>query len=167
MRSGRTAAAAALLGLVLLLPGCGDDRTVTAGGGKRTETARASTAKPRPSAAAKRCSRVLGEFLDSMESLGNTLAVGLAYDQYLDTVNRVRATYASVDADRLGIACLGRVATPAERALNVYIDTANEWGDCLATPSCDPQSIEPKLQRGWSRASNLLAEARTGLRTLG
>ncbi len=167
MRSSRTAAAAALLSLALILSGCGDDGTATAGGEKATSAASpksAAASKPAISPAAKRCGRTLGDFLDSIESMANTLAVGLDYQQYLGTVNRVRSTYTGVEADRLGIVCLSQVAAPAEGALNVYIDAANEWGDCLATPSCDTDSIEPKLQREWEGASDLLAEARAGLR---
>jgi hypothetical protein len=108
----------------------------------------------------------LGDFLDSIESLGNTLAVGLDYEQYLGSVNRVRASYASVVAERLGLVCLSRVGAPAEAALNVYIDAANEWGNCLANASCDPDSIEPKLQREWGHASDQLARAQSGLRDL-
>jgi hypothetical protein len=181
MRSGPIAATAALLSLALILSGCGDEGTATTGGGKestsatRTEareptampsTAKASASKPARSGAAKRCGAELGDFLDSIESLGNTLAVGLDYEQYLGSVNRVRASYASVAAERLGIVCLSQVAAPAEDALNVYIEAANEWGNCLASSSCDPESIEPKLQREWERASDQLAQARNGLRDL-
>lgn len=175
MRSGPFAATAALLSLVLILPGCGDEGTATAGGEKensatKTEaslpTATPSAAKPTRSAAAKRCGATLGDLLDSIESLANTLAVGLDYEQYLGSVNRVRASYASVAADRLGIVCLSRVAAPAEHALNTYIEAANEWGDCLANTSCDPDSIEAKLQREWERASSQLTQAQRGLRDL-
>lgn len=169
MRSGPIAATAALLSLALILPGCGDERTATAGGGKEKTSATKSQARV-PVATpnrVKRCGAELGDFLDSIESLGNTLAVGLDYEQYLGSVNRVRASYASVAADRLGIVCLSQVAAPAEQALNIYIDAANEWGNCLATTSCDAESIEPKLQRHWERASDQLARARAGLRDLG
>jgi len=176
MRSGPIAATAALLSLALILPGCGDEGTATAGGGEEKTSAPAaapsparggaSASKPARSAAAKRCGAELGDFLDSIESLGNTLAVGLDYEQYLGSVNRVRASYASVVAERLGIVCLSRVGAPAEGALNVYIDAANEWGNCLADASCDPESIESKLQREWERASRQLAQARRGLRDL-
>lgn len=176
MRSGPIAATAALLSLTLILPGCGDEGTVTAGGGKEGASAPAampspakgvaSASKPTRSAAAKRCGAELGDFLDSIESLGNTLAVGLDYEQYLGSVNRVRASYASVAAERLGIVCLSRVAAPAEGALNVYIGAANRWGNCLAAAACDSDSIEPKLQREWERAANQLARARAGLQDL-
>lgn len=165
-----------LLGLALILPACGGERTVAAGGErttsgasagtKRVETAAASRARTRPPAA-RRCGRMLGGFLDSMESLNNTLAVGLDYESYLGAVNHVRATYADLPADRLPLTCLALVGTPTERALNIYIDAANTWGNCLATTSCDSEAVEPKLQRGWEQASDLLAEAQSGLRDLG
>jgi hypothetical protein len=182
MRSGPIAATTALLSLALILPGCGDDGTATAGGERENSTTSTkagepaktrdaamgeASAQPKRSAAAKRCGEELGDFLDSIETLGNTLAVGLDFEQYLGSVNRVRASYAGVAADRLGIVCLSWVAAPAEEALNIYIDSANEWGNCLASPACDPASIEPKLQRGWERASKRFARARAGLRELG
>lgn len=169
MRPGPIAATAALLSLALIFHGCGDDRTATAGGVKKdTSATKAKASVPAGSpTAARRCRAELGDFLDSIESLDNTLAVGLDYEQYLGSVNRVRASYSRVAADRLGLVCLSRVAAPAEEALNIYIDSANEWGDCLASSACDPASIEPKLQREWQRASNRLARARAGLRDLG
>lgn len=175
MRSGPIAATAALLSLALLLPGCGEEGAARTGGGKEdTRTAPvphspaeggARASIPRRSLSAKRCAAELGDLLDSIESLGNTLAVGLDYEQYLGSVNRVRASYAGIAAKRLGIVCLGRVASPAESAVNLYIDAANEWGDCLAA-SCETESIEPQLQREWERASAQLARARNGLRGL-
>jgi hypothetical protein len=175
MRSGPAATVGVLLGLALVLPACGDEGTAAAGGQSPTIASKAAgsgakkggreaRAGTRP--VAKRCGHLLGEFLDSMESLGNTLAVGLDYESYLGAVDDVRATYASVEADRLPIACLARVAGPAESALNVYIDAANTWGDCLSTASCDAEAIEPKLQREWERAADLLSSAQAGLRHL-
>jgi len=177
MRSGHAAILGVAACLGLILPGCGGDeatteRTATAsfhsakiaiGSGEESAQPGRSRAQARPSAAAKRCRRTLGEFLDAMESLANSLAVGLDYERYLGAVNGVRATYAEVDADRLGLVCLGRVAGPAERSLNVYIDAANSWGECLAGGSCETASIEAKLQRRWEEAADRLARARSGL----
>lgn len=180
MRSAPIAAAAVLLSLALILPGCGDEGTATAGGEKTAAESTAGGEKAIPNgatgargarvarpAAAKRCGRLLGGLLDSMESLNNTVAVGLDYDSYLGAVNNVRATYASVPAERLPLVCLTRVAGPAERALNAYIEAANAWGECLAGSSCDPESVEPKLQRKWEEASDLLSVAGKDLRNLG
>lgn len=165
MRPGPAAIAVLLLALALNLPGCGEGQTSAAGtekGGQRTAkaaTAGASATNKGASSerAAKRCRESLGDFLDSMESLNNSLAVGLSYDNYLTAVNHVRSTYAPIEADRLPLLCLAQVASPAEQALNTYIEAANAWGDCLATTSCDSESIEPRLQRKWGEASDLLS----------
>lgn len=170
MRFGPAATVGVLLGLALILPACGGEQTAAAGGDGAT-TSREAPASDRATArarsTARQCGRWLGEFLDSMESLDNTLAVGLSYGDYLGAVNDVRATYADVQADRLPIGCLARVATPAERALNVYIDAVNAWGNCLASASCGSKSVEPRLQRKWAEAADLISEAKSGLRDLG
>lgn len=176
MRFSPAATVGLLLGLALTMPGCGEERTATAGGEAAAEKPQAGAsipgnreagrAVPRAALTARHCRHSLGEFLDSLESLGNTLAVGLSYEAYLATVNRVRGTYAATPADHLSLACLGRVAGPAEGALNLHIDAVNAWGDCLASASCDPESVEPQLQREWERAADRVALARSGLREL-
>jgi hypothetical protein len=172
MRFGPAATAGLVLATASILAGCGDEQTTASGAGAPAgkRPARADHAAPRPVAtpaergAAKRCRGSLGELLDSLESLYNAVAVGLAYDGYLSAVNHVRSTYAGVEADRLPFVCLARVASPAERALNAYIAAANAWGECLSTASCDPGSVEPELQREWARASDLVSSAQSSLR---
>lgn len=177
MRFGPAATVGVLLGLALILPACGDEGTVAAGGemtvagaGGATESAatfRAGGANTAAVPAVRRqCRRLLGGFLDSMESLNNTVAVGLDYEGYLGAVNHVRGAYARLPTRRLPLTCLALVGSPAERALNVYIDAANTWGDCLAIASCDPESVEPKLQRQWEQASGHLSLVRRELRRL-
>jgi len=175
MRLGPAAIVVLLLALAPVLSGCGDEQTSAAAtekGGRSTAKATTTSASltnrgaSRDLADVKHCRGSLGEFLDSMESLNNSLAVGLSYEDYLTAVNHVRSTYAPIDAGRLPLLCLAQVASPAEHALNTYIGAANTWGDCLATTSCDPESIEPRLQRKWSTASDSLAEAQESLRTL-
>jgi hypothetical protein len=159
------ATAAILLGLALFLSACGDEETVAAGrvGSSGSEAAaKPSAATGGDGPASKRCGRPLGNFLDSIESLNNSLAVGLSYEQYLSAVNGVRSTYADVRADRLPLGCLARTATPAERALNTYIDAANTWGDCLASASCDTADVESELRRRWAQASASLEAATDG-----
>jgi hypothetical protein len=172
MRPGPAAIAVLLLAPALILPGCGGEQTSAADAEKSTGRTTEATTTKVPTAtsaaaagdrpAAQRCRRSLGGFLDSMESLNNSLAVGLGYDDYLTAVNQVRSTYAPIRADQLSFFCLTQIASPAERALNTYIEAANLWGDCLAAASCDSESIEPKLQGKWARASDLLSQARSG-----
>ncbi len=99
-----------------------------------------------------------------MDALREKLAVGLRYDAYLDDVKAARVAYDGVPVDRLGLGCLVAVGTPAERALNRYTAAANAWGDCLASASCDSESVEPRLQHEWALASERLSAAQKGLR---
>lgn len=185
MRSGHAAILGVIAALAPILPGCGSDEAATGrtaattpdkakiaiGSGEARAGAQGATTaaggRPRRSAASKRCRRSLGELLDAIESLANAVAVGLDYERYLGAVNGVRSAYAGVDADRLGLLCLARVAGPAEGSLNAYIDAANEWGGCLAGSSCETEAIEARLQRRWDEASTRLARARSGLRSGG
>jgi hypothetical protein len=167
MRSGPAAAAALMLAAALFSGGCGDEQSVAAEA--TGESTPASQARPaerkayaelRTGAAnrseARRCRRTLGDFLDALESLRNSVAVGVDYETYLAALDGVRGSYAAIDADALPLVCLAGVATPAEAALNAYVEAANEWGDCLADASCDSTAIEPRLQRSWRRAGNLI-----------
>jgi hypothetical protein len=158
-----------LLGLALILPGCGGEQKAAAGENAeapRPAPATVGESGAHPPREAAQCHHRLAGLLDSAESLNNVLAVGLGYEDYLSAVNHVRSTYAPLEAGRLPLVCLTRVASPAEQALNTYIDAANTWGNCLASTSCDPESIEPKLQHGWARASALLTRAQRSLREL-
>jgi hypothetical protein len=163
MRLGPAATVGILLALALVLPGCGDRNSATAG----TGTAPPQGAQAAHSAPTRTCRAQLGGFLGSMDALRQKLAVGLSYGAYLHEVRTVRDAYDGVPVDRLALACLVAVGTPAERALNRYTEAANTWGDCLASASCDSESVEPKLQREWELASERLSSAQQGLRGSG
>lgn len=174
MRSGHAAILGVIAALALVAPGCGSDETAS-GAGSGTAVERDGSGSPpgvrapgaggaERVAASGHCRRGLGEFLDAIESLANAVAVGLDYERYLAAVEGVSETYAGVEADRLGLVCLARVAGPAEASLNLYVDAANEWGECLTESSCEFGAIEAQVQRRWQQASTRLAEARSGLR---
>jgi hypothetical protein len=99
-----------------------------------------------------------------MDALRRRLAVGVTYDQYVDEVNGVRDTYRAIPIGSLQLDCLGAVGTTAEKALNRYIEAANEWGECVAELGCGSAAIEPVLQREWRIASRFLSAAENGLR---
>jgi hypothetical protein len=160
MRPSLAATVGILLGLALIMPGCGDQDAPAAGTGRVT----ARGLEPGVSAATRTCRSQLHGLLDSMDELRGKLAVGLSYGAYLHEVKAVQAAYDRVPVDRLGLGCLVKVGTPAERALNRYIAAVNAWGDCLTLASCDSESVEPKLQRKWALASARLSSAQKGLR---
>jgi hypothetical protein len=97
-----------------------------------------------------------------MDALRRKLAVGLTYEQYMAELRGVRGAYRAIPAERIRLGCLLTAGTPSERALNLYIEAGNAWGECLATVSCSPESVEPRLQRLWARAAGLLSAARSG-----
>jgi hypothetical protein len=160
MRLGPAATVGILLGLALVLPGCGNRSSATAG----TGTTPPQGAQGGHPVVTRTCRGQLGDLLGSMDALRQKLAVGLNYGAYLHEVRTARAAYDGVPVDRLALACLVAVGTPAERALNRYTEAANTWGDCLASASCDSESVEPKLQHEWELASERLSSAQKGLR---
>jgi hypothetical protein len=162
MRLSSAVTVGILLGLALILSACGEDGTTAAE--KAASTSRtAPTPSSQPVPGGDSCRR-LRPFVGSMTSLRDDLARGLSYDDYLREVQRVRSVYARIDADKLSAGCLLASGGPAERALNLYIDATNTWGDCRATVSCNTRTVEPKLQRKWALAAHQVTTAQQGLR---
>jgi hypothetical protein len=172
VRFGGAATAAIALALALGASACGsggDAQPARAGEASAGAAGQApqSAAAPSPAAgAAATCRRQLHGLLAAMDALRSRLAVGLSYEDYLAAVRGARAAHGRIAVDRLQFGCVLVVGAPAERALNRYIGAVNTWGDCLAEASCDPESVEPELQRAWRRAAASLAEARRGLRRI-
>jgi hypothetical protein len=98
-----------------------------------------------------------------MDALRRKLAIGLTYSQYRRELAGVRGAYEAIPAKRIQLGCLLAAGTVAERALNRYIVAANAWGECLATASCELETVEPQLKREWARASDLLGSAKAGI----
>jgi hypothetical protein len=142
--------------------GGGDDAT-----GSGQATASKGPTRAAPAIAGTRCQGQVGGFLGAMDALRRRLAVGLAYEQYVDEVEGIRAAYRRIPTRELGVVCLTAVGTPGERGFNAYIDAGNAWGECVGEAGCESATVEPVLQRKWRRASRLLSEAHRGLRDLG
>jgi len=162
VRPGPAATACVLLAAALVAAGCGEGRGPSTG----PAAGPGGAAAPAPPAAQLRCRRQVSGFLASLGVLRERLAVGLSYHDYLRAVRQVRRAYEEVPAARLAAGCLLAAGTPGERALNRYLDAANVWGECLATPVCETEAVEPRLQRRWALASDLLSSAQRGLRAM-
>jgi hypothetical protein len=155
--SARSAIAAAIV-IVLVASGCAGQGSGE--GGQAPTTARELAASR---ATAGTCRKILASFLGSMNALRRKLAVGLTYGQYLSELQAARRAYGAIPAGRVRLGCLLVAGTPAERALDIYIASANSWGECLTTVACGADSIEAKLQRSWAHASRLLSAAQASL----
>jgi hypothetical protein len=172
----RTAPVAALLCLVLGLSACGggSDTTAGAGTGEQTVKARGELPAPDPEAAAsptrgstspkgaagaEACDARIGDFVDRMNDLRQSLLAGLSYDEYVVRVRAVRDAYEAVPVDKLGASCVSGPAAKAEAAFNQYLRAANTWGECAATAGCAASEVEGKLQKRWKQASTKLDAA--------
>jgi hypothetical protein len=158
----RTSTLPATIVTVLALAACG-------GGGSSTEaattTVKAEESKPVATKSPKgdrktdRCQARLGNFLDRMDDLRQSLLAGLSYDEYVVRVRAIRAAYEAVPVDKLGLACVSGPAAAAEDAFNQFLRAANAWGECAATAGCAASEVEGKLQRRWKIASKRLDAA--------
>jgi hypothetical protein len=158
----RTGPVAVALCTVLALASCG-------GSGSSTQTAattvKAKEAKPVASKPLESkvksggCQTRLGDFLDRMNDLRQSLLAGLSYEEYVVRVRAIRDAYEAVPVDKLGAACVTGAAGEAEDAFNQYLRAANAWGECAATAGCAASEVEGTLQHRWKLASKSLDAA--------
>jgi hypothetical protein len=148
-----------LLGIAALaLFGCGGGDATTA---TRTD-ASVPPEKPngyRTGRSGRNCG--LKPLLQALNTLESGLVAGLGYEQYFEEVREARSAYESVPIEKLELPCL-TVGSPAEKALNQYIEAANVWRECRADVRCGSYSIEPRLQRKWRVATHYIALAHEG-----
>jgi hypothetical protein len=112
----------------------------------------------------------MNRFLQRTRALDSRLDVGLSYDEYGDKVADLKVAYDNVDFDAAGtdgsFACLSSVGVPLENALNQYMAAYRTWDACFDDFDCDTDSITPKLQAKWSKASRNVSNAADGLSKL-
>jgi hypothetical protein len=143
----------------------GGGETVKAAGVDKTAKGADGAAKSSPSPARKAasanagCEARLGDFLDRMDDLRQSLLAGLSYPEYVVRVRAVRDAYEAVPVEELGVACVSGPAGDAEDAFNQYLRAANAWGECAATAGCAASEVEGRLQRRWRIASKNLDAA--------
>jgi len=147
---------------VLALASCGGGGSSTGVGTttvKAQESKQVVIAPPRTHDKDHGCQAQLGNFLDRMNDLRQSLLAGLSYDEYVVRVRAVRDAYEAVPVDKLGAACVTGPAAKAEDAFNQYLRAANAWGECAATAGCAASEVEGKLQHRWKLASKSLGAA--------
>jgi hypothetical protein len=159
----RTLPVAAVICAALGLTACGGGGSSTQGGGptgQRTVKAKESNPVAVRPPEAKGCDARLGNFLDRMDDLRQSLLAGLSYSEYVVRVRAIRDAYEAVPVDKLGAACVAGAAGDAEDAFNQYLRAANAWGECAATAGCAASEVEARLQHRWRLASKSLDAAR-------
>ena len=157
----RTGPLVAAIVTVLALASCGGGGSDTGSTSVAEKTVKARQSQPVATKSAKGdpCQARLGNFIDRMNDLRQSLLAGLSYDEYVVRVRAVRDAYEAIPVDHLGVACVTGPAEKAEDAFNQYLRAANTWGDCAATAGCAASEVEGKLQRRWKLASKRLDAA--------
>jgi hypothetical protein len=157
----RTGLLPATIVTVLALAACGSGGSTTGSTGVAKKTVKSQESKPvaTKSPGDDACQARLGDFVDRMNDLRQSLLAGLSYDEYVVRVRAIRDAYEAVPVDMLGAACVTGPAADAEDALNQYLRAANAWGECAATAGCAASEVEGKLQHRWKLASKSLDAA--------
>lgn len=160
----RTGLIPAAIAVVLGLAACGGGGSSTGSTGVSGETITSQESKPVATKDPKAestdaCQARLGNFVDRMNDLRQSLLAGLSYDEYVVRVRAVRDAYEAVPVDKLGATCVTGPAAKAEDAFNQYLRAANAWGECAATAGCAASEVEAKLQHRWKLASKNLDAA--------
>jgi hypothetical protein len=160
----RTALLPAAIVTLLALGGCGGGGSSTGSTSSAETTVKAEESRQVASRdpqgdGADACQARLGDFVDRMNDLRQSLLAGLSYDEYVVRVRAIRDAYEAVPVDKLGAACVTGPAADAEDAFNQYLRAANAWGECAATAGCAASEVEGKLQHRWKLASKRLDAA--------
>ena len=167
----------AVVSLALLASGtagCGKDEEAEKRRAAQEQAAREKAAKERKerqqaakaAKLAEDCEDSVGPLLDELEELNSRLDIGLTYDEYTDRVGDVKVAYDKADFGDAGedeLRCITEVGLPAEKAFNQYAKAAATWQECFDDLDCDNDSIQPDLQRRWSRATTFVERARDNL----
>jgi hypothetical protein len=109
------------------------------------------------------CGPRLSAFVDQLEHLRRSLAIGVSYEQYVAELGTVRESYHRVPVGELDLACVSGPASSAERSFDGYLAAANTWGECVSEAGCETAALEPRLQREWRAAARQLAAAQQAL----
>lgn len=112
------------------------------------------------------CRQQLGGLIRSLGNTNSRLSVGLTFADYSDQVGEISVAYGRIPFGRLDLSCTMGPGVKAEKAFNTYADTYNDWNDCISDLYCDLDSINPDLQKGWSKATRQLNQARAAMADL-
>lgn len=99
------------------------------------------------------CAAELGPLADALMELDSRLSVGMSFNDYSDKVAGARVAYDRIRISSLDTACIEGVGASAEAAFNNYIYAYRIWNACVAKLECTMDSIEPKLQDYWAKAT--------------
>ncbi len=109
----------------------------------------------------------MAPLLDALSEVDSRLDTGLTNPDYGTALGDVSVEYNKLELDRLSDQCVDEVGVALEDAFNAYIEAGNRWDRCIEDTYCDVDlDALPQMRRQWSKASDLIADARSGLEGL-
>jgi hypothetical protein len=116
---------------------------------------------------AAECEAEVGDFLEALRAWDSRLRGGLVplarYDRELVNMSAVAD---QINFSGLSQSCIRKVITRSQKAFNAYVRAALIWKRCFQNDPCDFESILPRVQKSWLRASRLIRNAEDSLEVL-
>lgn len=155
-----------LVGLVFV--GCGgpSQEQKDAAVRERAKAKKLKKAAEESAALAVTCRQQVGGLLRALRDTESRLNVGMNFADYGDQVGEISIGYDKVPISRMEFNCVGGPGVAGEKAFNAYRSAYDTWNDCVSDFYCDNDSINPELQKEWSKASRQITRARSGLNDL-
>ena len=112
------------------------------------------------------CSTQVGALIKAEAHMSGDLSGGgLNYKEYSDQLSKVVIAYEEIPVKKLSPNCVNQ-AVGAEKAMNEYKKADEVWETCMHEPECRNDSIHPKLEEHWSKASKEFERAKEGIEEL-
>lgn len=152
----------------LLLAGCGGPSQEERDAAKsaRAKAKKLSRAAEEAAVVAVTCREEVGGLLKALRATDSRLTVGMTFADYGEQVGDISVAYDQMSIGQMDFNCVGGAGVAAEKAFNSYTKAYNTWNDCIGDLYCDTDSIQPELQKQWSRATRQIARARSALGSL-
>ncbi len=112
------------------------------------------------------CRQQVGGLVRTLRDTSSRLDVGMSFADYSDQVGEISIAYNRIPFGRMDIECTMGAGISAEKAFNSYNKAYNAWNDCISDLYCDMDSVDPDLQKNWSKAGSQVARSRSALSDL-
>jgi len=163
--SMRPAVCAAAILVGIALSGCGSSAASSSQAAAAAQATAKAQAQAKATAAYQQCQTQLGPLLTAAQTLDGHLGVGMTYHDYTSALGDVNTAYEAVPFHQLEFACLS-AGLPLEKALKEYVAASDEWTTCFKDVNCSNDSVKPKLQAHWAKATVLVTESKTAVDAL-
>ncbi|MCO5316712.1 MAG: hypothetical protein M9938_11215 [Solirubrobacterales bacterium] len=152
----------------LVLSGCGgpSQEQKDAAVKERAKARKLKSAAEDAAAVAVTCRDQVGSLLKALKDTESRLNVGMTFADYGDQVGDISVGYDQMPINQMSPDCISGPGVAGENAFNSYREAYNTWNDCIGDLGCDIDTIDPELQKKWTKASRQITRARSSLSDL-